>query len=407
MINFDVVKIGEIGKVVTGKTPKTSVPEYYSDEYMFIGPTDLHKHFVVKGSEKMISATGLQNIKGSRLQGTSILVGCIGWDMGNVAITESECATNQQINSITNIKNDFNPYYIYYWLKTKKDFLFQQASVTRTPILNKTTFSDIDVNIPSKSDQDSVVDILKTLDEKIELNNKINAELEAMAKLIYDYWFVQFDFPDANGKPYKSSGGKMIYNEELKREIPDGWGVDKLSHNLNIYDSMRIPMSKKERETKKGNYPYYGATSIMDYVDGYIFDDEYILVAEDGSIMDGKGMPIVQFIWGKSWVNNHAHVLQAKDKKQNEFYFQTLKRVPVVLIKTGSIQLKINQANLMNYKVLSPSELLINKYSELTNDFRSKLVINTEEIKKLTDLRDWLLPMLMNGQVTVKMHKNL
>ncbi len=84
MISYSSVKIGDIGKVVTGKTPKTSMPEYYADDYMFIGPTDLHKHFVVNGSEKMISVKGLQSIKSSRLQGTSILVGCIGWDMGNV-----------------------------------------------------------------------------------------------------------------------------------------------------------------------------------------------------------------------------------------------------------------------------------------------------------------------------------
>jgi type I restriction enzyme S subunit len=258
------------------------------------------------------------------------------------------------------------------------------------------------IRIPPLNEQKIVADLLQAIDSKIELNNKINAELEAMAKLIYDYWFVQFDFPDDNGKTYKSSGGKMVYNEELKREIPDGWSVETLSKNLNIYDSIRVPMSKKERETKKGIYPYFGATSIMDHVDDFLFDDDYILLAEDGSIMDDKGMPIFQFIWGKTWVNNHAHVLQAKSKEQNEFYFQSLKQIPVVLIKTGSIQLKINQVNLMNYKCISPPEELVNKYSEYSSDIRKKLVNNIEEKKKLTELRDWLLPMLMNGQVTIK-----
>ena len=261
---------------------------------------------------------------------------------------------------------------------------------------------DVEFEFPDFKEQKSIAVILRSLDKKIEINNKINAELEAMAKLIYDYWFVQFDFPDANGKPYKSSGGKMVYNQELKREIPEGWSVETLSKNLNIYDSIRVPMSKKERETKKGIYPYFGATSIMDHVDDFLFDDDYILLAEDGSIMDDKGMPIVQFIWGKTWVNNHAHVLQAKSKEQNEFYFQSLKQIPVVLIKTGSIQLKINQVNLMNYKCISPPEELLNKYSEYSSDIRKKLINNIEEIKKLTELRDWLLPMLMNGQVTIK-----
>ena len=176
--------------------------------------------------------------------------------------------------------------------------------------------------------------------------------LESMAKLIYDYWFVQFDFSDENGRPYKSSGGKMIYNEELKREIPWGWKVKELGDVITLLDSKRIPLSQSERQKRRGKYPYYGATEIMDYVDDFIFDGDYILLAEDGSVMDEYGFPIVQFIWGKNWVNNHAHVIQSNNKKALEFVYQTLKMIPVVLIKTGSIQMKINQENLLNYRVL-------------------------------------------------------
>ena len=137
MTNYESLPLGELGKIVTGKTPKTENPENFGADYMFIGPTDLHKHFFITSSERMISAKGLESIKGSALNGVSVLVGCIGWDMGNVGVVEGKCATNQQINSITNIHENYNPLYIYYWLKTKKDFLYQQASVTRTPILNK------------------------------------------------------------------------------------------------------------------------------------------------------------------------------------------------------------------------------------------------------------------------------
>lgn len=269
-------------------------------------------------------------------------------------------------------------------------------------VINTKHISDLLLNIGNHINYEFITKTITNFSRKIALNNKINTELEAMAKLIYDYWFVQFDFPDANGKPYKSSGGKMVYNEELKREIPAGWKLEAVGEHLNIYDSNRIPMSRKERDAKQGPYPYFGATGVMDHVNDYIFDDDYILVAEDGSIMDESGMPIVQFIWGKTWVNNHAHVMQAKKKSQNEFYFQSLKRIPVVLIKTGSIQLKINQANLMAYKLLVPNDELVNKYSFLSGSVREKLKSNSEETKKLIELRDWLLPMLMNGQVTVK-----
>ena len=191
----------------------------------------------------------------------------------------------------------------------------------------------------------------------------------------------------------------MVYNEELKREIPEGWEVKELGDCIKIFDHKRIPLSSKERETYKGIIPYYGATGILDYVNDFIFNDDLILLAEDGSVMDENGFPIVQFIWGKTWVNNHAHVIQANKKTQNEFYFQLLKRIPVILIKTGSIQMKINQKNLCNYKILTPSEDLIDKFSEVSRTIRKSLINITEQNQQLSSLRDWLLPMLMNGQV--------
>ena len=111
----------------------------------------------------------------------------------------------------------------------------------------------------------------------------LNHYLEATAKQLYDYWFVQFDFPDENGNPYRSSGGKMVWNEKLKREIPEKWDVNRLSDFIRLYDYKRVPLSGKDRACRQGKYPYYGATGIMDYIDDYIFDGDYILLAEDGS----------------------------------------------------------------------------------------------------------------------------
>jgi len=268
--------------------------------------------------------------------------------------------------------------------------------------VNENTLKNLEFEFPDLPSQKSISKVLSALDAKIELNNRINTELEAMAKLIYDYWFVQFDFPNEQNKPYKSSGGKMVWNEELKREIPEGWEVEPLGSQFSIFDSLRVPLSSSQRKNKKGKIPYYGATSIMDYVDEYIFDDEYILLAEDGSVMDENGFPIVQFIWGKTWVNNHAHVIQAANKINNEFIFQLVKRIPVVSIKTGSIQLKINQENLKAFKVVVPPMNLIETYSVTAGSLRKQLINNIEQNQHLTSLRDWLLPMLMNGQVRVR-----
>lgn len=250
--------------------------------------------------------------------------------------------------------------------------------------------------------QQRIASVLSSLDDKIELNNKINAELEAMAKTLYDYWFVQFDFPDSNGKPYRSSGGKMVYNEKLKREIPEGWEMKSLSSIIDVFDSKRIPLSKSQRENKKGIYPYYGATEIMDYIDEYIFEGDYILLAEDGSVMNEKGFPILQFINGKCWVNNHAHVIRGKNQDQNEYIFRLLEMIPVILIKTGSIQMKINQENLLNFETVAAPTNLIDLFSSKVMNIRRKMIVIQQENQQLASLRDWLLPMLMNGQIGFK-----
>ena len=221
-----------------------------------------------------------------------------------------------------------------------------------------------------------------------------------MAKQLYDYWFVQFDFPNLDGKPYKSSGGKMVWNDKLKREIPEVWRDCKLRDFINLFDSMRIPLSSKDREGRKGNYPYYGATGIMDYVNDYLFDGDYILLAEDGSTSDSNGFPIVQYIWGKNWVNNHAHIILPKEELHKMFTFQMLKNIPAKKIETGSIQKKISQENLCGYNMILPEVYLLEQYEAAIKPLWEKRKKNIAEISALTKQRDELLPLLMNGQVS-------
>ena len=229
----------------------------------------------------------------------------------------------------------------------------------------------------------------------------INQNLEAMAKQLYDYWFVQFDFPNEEGKPYKSSGGEMVWNEKLKRKIPNEWDNCKLKDFINLFDSKRIPLSSKDREERKGNYPYYGATGIMDYVNEYIFDGDYILLAEDGSTSDSKGFPIVQYIWGKNWVNNHAHIILPKNEQYLMFTYQMLRSIPAKQIETGSIQKKISQENLCEYNMVLPNSILIEKYESIISPLWEKRKLCIEEINALIKQRDELLPLLMNGQASV------
>lgn len=413
MQKFESVRIGDLGKIVTGRTPKTDVFENFGNDHMFIGPADLHNHFFIKKSEKMISDKGLASIAGCTLNGISILVGCIGWDMGNVGIVNGKCATNQQINAITNIWKKYNPLYVYYWLKTKKDFLFQQASVTRTPILNKSKFSDIRISLPTERlAQDKVVDFITTIDAKIDCNNRINAELEAMAKTLYDYWFVQFDFPDASGKPYKSSGGKMTYSATLKREIPAGWDDSSI---LAVADLLGggTP-TKKKPEFWGGDIPFFTPTD----ADGTIFKfstADYI--TEDGlkgSSTKRFGMHTV-FITARGSVgrlvlagvdmamNQSCYALRAKPGISHVFLFFLAKELihHLQVKSSGSIfdSIVSNDIELTNLAI--PKGEVIEKFASVVEPAFEKIANNTKENQQLTQLRDWLLPLLMNGQVTV------
>lgn len=195
-MNYTNTPINKIGKVVTGKTPSTSISEYYDGDIMFITPTELHSDYVVTKSEKTISQKGFDSIRSNTISGTSVMVGCIGWDMGNVAVCKETCATNQQINSVTDIAPEYNPMYLYYWLKTKKEYLFSIASVTRTPILSKSTFEEVLVPVPSKKVQDAVSNVLTSIDKKIASNSHINDNLQQMA---YDTYMHLFFKKQMNG----------------------------------------------------------------------------------------------------------------------------------------------------------------------------------------------------------------
>ena len=181
MPKYALHQISKLGKVVTGKTPSTERPDYYDGDFLFITPTELHDGYRVKRTQKTLSFKGMSAIKSNTISGKSVLVGCIGWDMGNVALCDETCATNQQINSITQISDAVNPSYLYYWLSSKKDYLRSIASVTRTPILSKSTFEQISVPLPERSYQDRVAALLETIDESILANNNINDNLPMAA----------------------------------------------------------------------------------------------------------------------------------------------------------------------------------------------------------------------------------
>ena len=324
--------------------------------------------------------------------------------IGLLAINENECCTNQGFKNLVLDKSICDTDYMYYYLQFHMKEIEALGSGTTFKEISKSALQGIEIRLPDLEKQRDIAKCLSDLDRKIELNKQINDNLEAMAKQLYDYWFVQFDFPNEEGKPYKSSGGAMVWNEKLKREIPQEWSDCKLKDFINLFDSKRVPLSSKDRGERQGVYPYYGATGIMDYVNDYIFDGDYILLAEDGSTSNAKGFPIVQYIWGKNWVNNHAHIILPKNERYMMFTYQMLRSIPAKQIETGSIQKKISQENLCGYKMVLPNSDLLEKYENVVSPLWEKRKRCIEEFNTLTKQRDELLPLLMNGQASVNYH---
>ena len=194
----------------------------------------------------------------------------------------------------------------------------------------------------------------------------------------------------------------MVWNDELKREIPEGWEATNIGSITTCHDSERIPVSGEERKTMAGEIPYYGATGIMGYVNKAIFNGEYVLLSEDGSVMDDKGHPILQRLSGAAWVNNHTHVLEPIKGYSCRLLMLILKDIPVMQIKTGSIQMKINQENLNKYRIVEIPPTIRALAVTRLSPIDSALLNLKAENAELASLRDFLLPMLMNGQVQVK-----
>lgn len=395
--------MNKIGRVVTGKTPSTAVPEYYDGEIMFITPTELHTDFVVERSEKTITQAGFDSIKTNTIRGTSVMVGCIGWDMGNVALCTETCATNQQINSITDIKSAYNPVYLYYWLKTKKDYLFSIASVTRTPILSKSTFEEILVPMPKKDKQDAVARVLSAIDKKIMLNNRINDNLEQQAKLLYDYWFTQFDFPDENGNPYRASGGQMEWNDVLNRHIPVGWKVKSLAElmkkNTTAFDYTSTQPAIDLSVMPSGSI----ALSQLNTSDNFTTN---LYQMKKGDILFGSIRPYLHkagFAPCDGVVAGTVHSYSVKNENDYNFALITVSRNAffdyAVNVSSGTKMPVVSSDSILAYKVPYNNEI-VSRFNDIA--LMETIASNVQENQKLIELRDWLLPMLMNGQASVE-----
>lgn len=377
--------------VISGGTPNTSKAEYWNGGIGWLSVADFNNgDKKVYKSEKTISELGLKNSSTNMLNTGDIIISARG-TVGALAQLGSNMCFNQSCFGLRGKKNIIKNDYLYYALKNyiKNIQTKTQGSVFAT--INIDTFKLIEINIEDDlCKQQKIADVLSALDDKIELNNKINAELEATAKDLYNYWFVQFDFPDENGRPYKSSGGKMVYNPILKREIPDGWTVERLKFLCDVTTGKE----DASLATEKGLYAFFTCGDNVLRCDKAAFDGKAILVAGNGNFN-------VKYYEGKFNAYQRTYVLMPNNKKYFWPIYIGLLETTSKFIKgsNGSIVKFIKKGDIEDVSILLPKNL------ELLNVFNGCLTY-IDRVKKensyLSNLRDFLLPMLMNGQVSVE-----
>ena len=260
--------------------------------------------------------------------------------------------------------------YLYYLLSQDSffDYVMTGAKGTKMPRGDKGHIMNWAVYQSTLSQQQNIAEILTPLDDKIAVNSRICANLEAQAEALFKSWFVDFT-------PFKD---QPFVDSELG-PIPQGWNVGTLFDVANLHDRYRRPLSSNQRSLMAKKYPYYGATSLMDFVEDYIFDGEYVLMGEDGSVVTEKGYPFIQYVWGKIWVNNHAHVLSGKDGFPTELLIPFLKTYNIKGLVTGAVQAKLNQANMAQIQIPIPPKENINNISVIIKSIYKKYRLLTEE----------------------------
>lgn len=350
--------------------------------------------------------------------------------MGKVAMNKVASITNQQINAIV-VSDDYSPHYIFYVLKNSYHQLRHAASgSTAVPLLSKGDFDLLSVRVhKDKSIQQKVAAVLSVLDAKIDLNNRINAELEALAKTVYGYWFVQFDFPDANGRPYRSSGGAMVWNEELRRDIPVGWDALPLSTLVakqktgdwgsgeagDGTDAEVVCIRGADINALNGRGELKAPTRYISSSrqDKFLIENDLVIEISGGSPSQSTGRaalvgPDVIGRFDTPLVcSNFCKALTLKNPERGHHFLQHWNSLYAAGVffgwegKTSGIKNLQFDSFVSSHVVPVPPDKLTRGFHEFSRSLEQRKQNGLRENQELTRLRDWLLPLLMNGQVRV------
>ena len=407
-------RLQDIAEVVGGGTPSTLVEENYGGEIVWITPKDLsnqNSKFIEQG-ERSISDKGFNSCSAQMIPAYNILMSSRA-PIGLLAINKVECCTNQGFKSLILNKSICDVDYIYYYLKHHFQEIEGLGTGTTFKEVSKGSLLHLGISIPPLEEQQIKARLLSCIDAKIALNRSINHNLEAMAKQLYDYWFLQFDFPDENGKPYKSSGGKMVWNKKLKREIPEGWEGDFIKNIATTY-SGGTPKSTNKEYYNNGTIAWINSgelnNTIITKASNYItesglnnssaklYPDNSILVAMYGATA-GK----VSLLTFEACSNQAVCGVIPVMERMQYYVFLYLSSLynQFITLSIGSARDNISQETIKNILIPIPTTEVLLIFENKVREIYQTIVEKNKQVNTLITLRDSLLPLLMNGQVSL------
>ena len=412
-------KLGNIADIINGATPSTQDIRNYDGNIIWITPKDLsdQKTKRIRRGQRNITIKGFNSCSAQMIPPHNILMSSRA-PIGLLAINENECCTNQGFKNLVINKSICDVDYIYYYLKFHIKEIESLGSGTTFKEVSKSSLYNFELSLPSIENQRNISKCLSDLDQKIELNRQINDNLEAMAKQLYDYWFVQFDFPNEEGKPYKSSGGAMVYNERLKREIPVGWQVENLVDFAEIkngatpstsddtnYGGDIVWITPKDLSDQQSKFVYRGERNITKQG----FDSCSTSMLPINSLLMSSRAPIGLISIAKHEVctNQGFKSFIPKNMKDSIYLYYYIKHhiKQIEQLGTGTTFKEVSRDDLCKFPILVVGANDTYKlWVELQDEIANKQFVLTKEIASLTKQRDELLPLLMNGQASVNYH---
>lgn len=404
------VPLGVFAEVIGGGTPSTKEPSYWGGDVAWITPKDLSRlegRFVAAG-DRNITVAGLEASSAKTLPPGALVVSSRA-PIGYVAIAAKPLATNQGCRSL--VFKDDEPKFFYYVLKSSTEQLEALANGTTFREISGSGMKRVVVPRPPLDQQRAIASILGAFDDKIEQRQQTAQAVERLARAMFRAWFVDFEPVKARaaGETCFPSMPQPVFDALPTRFedsniglVPEGWSSGSLGDVIDIHDARRIPLSRRERQQRMGPFRYYGATGIVDYVDDFLFDGRFVLVGEDGTVVSDHDSPVVQYVWGKFWVNNHAHVLTGASGISTEYLRLLLDTINIRPFITGAVQLKLNQRNLRSVPLLTPPLQVVTAFEEIIAPHFALLRQAHDESRLLESIRDLLVPVLLSGKVHVE-----